>query len=96
VCLTFFGGYSATDVIISGMFAKDSDLTRFIGMNVVFECKDGEMVGRMEGKFGSSGKLVVCVPDSSKLVVKQTCYLRFKKYVFDADKKKMHQGNRHR
>jgi hypothetical protein len=36
------------------------------------------------------------VPDSSKLVVKQTCYLRFKKYVFDADKKKMHQGNRHR
>ena len=83
---------SSTDVIVSGMFAKDSDLKRFLNMQVVFECEGGELMkGRVEGKFGSSGKLVVTVPDSSKLKLKQTCYLRFKKYVFDADKKAMHQ-----
>jgi selenocysteine-specific elongation factor len=86
---------SSTDVIIIGMFAKDSDLTRFLGMNVIFECKDGSSVqGRIEGKFGSSGKLVVGVPDSSKLTKGQKCFMRFKKYIFDADKKMMHQKNR--
>ena len=82
---------SGTDVIINGMFAKDSDLTRFLGMTVVFELSNGqEMKGRIEGKFGSSGKLVITGVDSSQLKVKQTCYLRFKKYIFDSDKKAMH------
>ena len=82
---------SSTEVIINGMFAKDSDLTKFLGMEVIFENSDGStMKGKMEGKFGTSGKLVVSVSDSSILKVKQTCFLRFKKYIFDTDKKAMH------
>ena len=74
-----------------GMFKKETDLTMFTGMKVW--TNRGE-VGTIEGGFGKSGKYKVHFPngiapqeggESIKL------YLRFKRYVFDKEGKKMFQ-----
>ena len=80
-------------VIINGMFSKESDISRFMNMKVTVRSRDGngDVQGRIEGKFGSSGKLVIGVDDSSKVKPKSKVVLAFKRYIFDEDKKGMHQ-----
>ena len=80
-------------LIVSGMFSKESDISRFLNMKVVVRSHDGEhdVQGRIEGKFGSSGKLVIGVEDSSTVKLKSKVVLAFKRYIFDEDKKSMHQ-----
>ena len=77
-------------VIGKGMFKKETDLTMFTGMKVWTE--RGE-VGTIEGGFGKSGKFKVHFPDG---VAPQgdggeaiRLFLRFKRYVFDKEAKKM-------
>ena len=77
-------------VIGKGMFKKETDLTMFTGMKVW--TKRGE-VGTIEGGFGKSGKFKVHFPDG---VAPQgdggeaiRLFLRFKRYVFDKEAKKM-------
>ena len=80
-------------LIISGMFSKESDISRFMNMKVTVRSHDGnsDVQGRIEGKFGSSGKLVIGVDDSSNVKPKSKVSLAFKRYIFDEDKKSMHQ-----
>ncbi len=85
---------SSQAVIVAGLFSKDSDVSRFLNMKVGLTSSDAsgdEVQGTLEGKFGSSGKLVVGVEDSSKIKLRGKVFLRFRKYVFDEDKKKMTQ-----
>ena len=76
-------------VIGKGMFKKETDLGLFAGMRVV---TDRGEVGAIDGGFGKSGKFKVYFSDgvaprgngeTARL------YLRFKRYVFDKDAKKM-------
>ena len=74
-------------VIGKGMFKKETDLSMFAGMSVV--TGDGE-VGKIEGGFGKSGKYKVYF--ARGIGVKEgtiKLYLRFKRYVFDKEAKKM-------
>ena len=77
------------NVIGKGMFKKETDLSMFTGMTVVTGA--GE-VGTIESGFGKSGKYKVYF---SKGVSNEESsgniklYLRFKRYVFDKEAKKM-------
>ena len=80
----------ANTVIGKGMFKKETDLTMFTGMKVW--TNRGEM-GTIEGGFGKSGKYKVYFPggvapqgDGGETI---RLFLRFKRYVFDKEGKKM-------
>jgi selenocysteine-specific elongation factor len=76
-------------VIGKGMFKKETDLGMFAGMRVV---TDRGEAGAIDGGFGKSGKYKVyfsegVAPRENGETTR--LYLRFKRYVFDKDAKKM-------
>ncbi len=76
-------------VIGKGMFKKESDLTAFLGMRV---WTANQECGTIEGGFGKSGKYKVYFSNGIKKGAGNgKLTLRFKKYVFDAQGKKMQQ-----
>ncbi|KAL4534591.1 hypothetical protein Ndes2526A_g05477 [Nannochloris sp. 'desiccata'] len=79
--------------ICRGMFGKESDLTRFIGMTVRGGM-GGSTTGVLEGSFGKSGKFKVRfnrkILMESKLA-NQGVVLEYKRFVFDADKRRIAQ-----
>ena len=75
-------------IIVKDLFDKGADMTRFLNMQVIYE--DGEL-GRIDGPFGKSGKVKVKFDDPSKIAPNKKLFLKFKKYIYDEDKKKMHQ-----
>lgn len=80
----------ANTVIGKGMFKKETDLTIFTGMKVW--TNRGE-VGTIEGGFGKSGKYKVYFPGGvapqGEGIESIKLFLRFKRYVFDKEGKKM-------
>jgi selenocysteine-specific elongation factor len=78
----------AHSVIGKGMFKKETDLSLFAGMRVVTD--KGE-VGAIDGGFGKSGKYKVYFSKGLSTKDGETVrlYLRFKRYVFDTQAKKM-------
>jgi selenocysteine-specific elongation factor len=81
-------------VVCKGMFQKDSDVSRFAGMEVL---GPGGVRGVVEGAFGKSGKFRARFPGGVAGIgpgdgpAKVT--LTFKRYVFDPDKRRMVQEN---
>ena len=76
-------------VIGKGMFKKETDLSLFAGMRVV---TDRGEAGAVDGGFGKSGKFKASFSDGiapRKNGETTRLYLRFKRYVFDKDAKKM-------
>ena len=76
-------------VIGKGMFKKETDLGLFAGMRVV---TDRGEAGAIDGGFGKSGKYKVYFSDG--IAPRENgettrLYLRFKRYVFDKEAKKM-------
>lgn len=78
--------------VCRGMFGKDSDLSRFIGMAV--RGPSGEM-GILEGSFGKSGKFKVRFAQGLEHPLEKgqqvPVVLEYKRYVFDADKRRIAQ-----
>lgn len=79
--------------ICRGMFSKESDLTRFIGMTVRGGPR-GSTGGVLEGSFGKSGKFKVRfnekIVGGSKLA-NQGVVLEYKRFIFDKDKRRIAQ-----
>ncbi len=80
--------------VCRGMFSKDSDLSRFLGMAV--EGPAGER-GILEGSFGKSGKFKVRFPGgvaagaAGKGGAPAPVVLQYKRYIFDSDKRRIAQ-----
>ena len=78
--------------VCRGMFSKDSDLSRFVGMAV--KGPQGE-VGTLEGSFGKSGKFKVRFTQGLMQSLEKgqlgTIVLEFKRYIFDTDKRRIAQ-----
>jgi len=77
--------------ICRGMFSKDSDLSRFVGMQII---GPGGLAGILQGRFGKSGKFRVrfegpltatAMDGSGPLPVR----LVYKRYIYDPDKRRM-------
>ncbi len=78
--------------ICRGMFSKESDLTRFIGMTVRTGPRGStntNSTGILEGSFGKSGKFKVRF--SGAIAVNQGVVLEYKRFIFDADKRRIAQ-----
>ncbi|GAB4820810.1 hypothetical protein N2152v2_007856 [Parachlorella kessleri] len=77
--------------ICRGMFKKDTDLSKFTGMRVT--ALPSQQEGRIEGSFGKSGKFKVYFAGGVTLppAGQASIILRFKKFLFDADKKHISQ-----
>lgn len=75
--------------ICRGMFSKDSDLTKFIGMTVIGPQNE---IGILECKFGKSGKFKVRFSTALGIDSAGTSItLMYKRFIFDSDKKKITQ-----
>ncbi len=75
-----------TTAICKQLFKKETDISVFTGLTVT---TGGGVQGVIDGAFGKSGKFKVCFqngnvpgPEDKQL------FLRFKRYVYDPDKKR--------
>lgn len=75
--------------ICKGMFSKDTDLHKFVGLKVA--TKDAQEQGRIESAFGKTGKFNVFFPAGAKLAKGDKVFLRHKRMLFatPADRKKL-------
>ena len=85
--------------VCKGMFGKDSDLTRFLGMKIFLKGQQ-QRQGILEGSFGKSGKFKVRfsekivntgVSTGGKGGPGLAVVLQYKRFVFDTDKRRIAQ-----
>jgi selenocysteine-specific elongation factor len=81
-------GYSA---VCSNMFKKETDINAFVGLTVV--TGRGEE-GKVSGRFGTSGKFTVdfsrpLAPAAQRQAGDSKVVLKYKRFVFDTDKRKL-------
>ncbi|EFA75193.1 Selenocysteine-specific elongation factor [Heterostelium album PN500] len=79
--------HSESTLIGKNIFGKDTDLSKFIGMKVIF---DNGVVGLLESGFGKTGKVKITLPasvDINTIKVGDTFKLHMKRMIFDKEKK---------
>ena len=82
------GGGGPVEIIGDKLFEKGSDMSKFIGMNLVIRGKDGDKAwGKLDGPFGSSGKFKATFPSGTCVQARDVIALPFKVFVFDAKKR---------
>jgi len=72
------------EVYGSDLFKKETNMTQFIGLQVETETGD---VGVIQSSFGTGGKFKVSFPAGTDARNGTKLFLRFKRYVHDAEKK---------
>lgn len=77
------GRSGSMNAIGGGMFTKDTDISRFLGMIVVTENGD---LGEVVSSFGKNGRFKVSFPLGAELQEGQRLILRFRRFVHDASK----------
>lgn len=71
--------------IIRNLFSKEVDATKVVGLKVYTKEK---VEGRIEGKFGTSGKLKISFKEAPTVKKGETLFLPIRKYLFSAEEKK--------
>lgn len=77
---------AAGSLIIKDMFKKETDLKAFLGLTVV--AATGQ-VGVLQQPFGKSGKVKASFANGLPPAGTLGIQLRFRKYIFDTDKKRV-------
>lgn len=72
------------DVYGTDLFKKETNMNEFVGLQLVTERGD---VGLIQSSFGSSGKFKVGFPGGTDVRNGDKLFLKFKRYVHDAEKK---------
>jgi len=78
---------SPLEVIGKGMFSKDTDMAKFVGLTISTEAKGGPK-GVIESGFGKSGKYKVRFNQEVKLQKGDKLILRHKRYLFASSEEK--------
>eukprot|EP01132_Coremiostelium_polycephalum_P009163 gene9163-11230_t len=78
--------HSEDTIIGKNLFKKDTDITSFRGMKVIFE--NGQ-IGILESLFGKTGKVKIVLSNSTTESLKSgdNFKLEFKRFIFDIEKK---------
>eukprot|EP01133_Synstelium_polycarpum_P013683 gene13683-16118_t len=76
--------HSEDTVLGKNIFSKESDLSPFLGLKVIF---DNGIIGTLDAPFGKTGKVRISTNKSSDIPVGTTFKMHLNRLIFDKDKK---------